>query len=82
MEPAINWEIWIENGKRAHPLCIAMTYKQAPNFPHFFLVEYAEWNLNLKLRADTLIFKITANAKQIEFGAYQAEQKSISMGVR
>ncbi len=74
MEPGINWEIWIENGKRALPLRLAMTYKQVPNFPRF-LVEYADWNLNPKLSANTFAFKIPANAKQIEFGAYQAGQK-------
>ena len=74
MEPGINWEIWIENGKRALPLRLAMTYKQIPNFPRF-LVEYSDWNLNPKLSADTFVFKIPANSKQIEFGTYRAEQK-------
>ena len=52
-----------------------MTYKQVPQLSPFFWVEYADWNLNLELRTDNLIFKIPANAKQLEFGAYQAEQK-------
>jgi hypothetical protein len=51
-----------------------MTYKQIPNFPRF-LVEYSDWNLNPKLSADTFVFKIPANSKQIEFGTYRAEQK-------
>ena len=74
MEPAINWEIWIEKGKNALPLRLAMTYKQVPNFPRF-LVEFSDWNLNPKLSADTFVFKIPANSKQIEFGTYRAEQK-------
>jgi len=74
MEPGINWEIWIENDKKALPLRLAMTYKQVPNFPRF-LVEFSDWNLNPKLSADTFVFKIPANAKQIEFGSYRAEQK-------
>ena len=74
MEPGLNWEIWIENGNRALPLRLAMTYKQVPNFPRF-LVEYADWNLNPKLKADTFVFKIPANSKQIEFASYRAEQK-------
>lgn len=74
MEPGINWEIWIENGKRALPLRLAMTYKQVPNFPRF-LVEYSDWNLDPKLKADTFVFKIPANSKQIEFSSYRAEQK-------
>jgi len=66
MEPALNWEIWIEKGKRALPLRLAMTYKQAPNFPRF-MVEYKDWNLNPKLNADMFVFKAPANAKLIEF---------------
>ena len=53
MEPGLNWEIWIENGTRALPLRLAMTYKQVPNFPRF-MVEYKDWNLNPKLKADTV----------------------------
>lgn len=75
MEPGINWEIWIETGKNALPLRLAMTYKQVPNFPRF-LVEFSDWNLNPKLSADTFVFKIPANSKQIEFGTYQIEQKA------
>ncbi len=75
MEPGINWEIWIENGKRALPLRLSMTYKQVPNFPRF-MVEYKDWNLNPKLSADIFVFKAPANAKQIEFDIYRAEQKA------
>ena len=75
MEPGINWEIWIENGKNALPLRLAMTYKQVPNFPRF-LVEFSDWNLTPKLGADTFLFKIPANAEKIEFGTYRAEQKT------
>jgi len=66
MEPGLNWEIWIENGKRALPLRMAMTYKQVPNFPRF-MIEYKDWNLNPKLKADLFVFKAPANSKQIEF---------------
>jgi hypothetical protein len=66
MEPGINWEIWIESGNNALPLRLAMTYKQAPNFPRF-LFEYSDWNLSPKLSPDTFVFKMPANSKQIEF---------------
>ena len=66
MEPGLNWEIWIENGKRALPLRLAMTYKQVPNFPRF-MIEYKDWNLNPKLKADLFVFKAPVNSKQIEF---------------
>jgi len=74
MNPSINWEVWIEKGANALPMRLAMTYKKAPNFPRF-LIEFADWNLNPKLNADTFVFKAPANAKQIEFGHYQPEQK-------
>jgi hypothetical protein len=75
MEPGINWEIWIESGNNALPLRLAMNYKQVPNFPRF-LVEFLDWDLNPKLSLDTFEFKISANSRQIEFGAYRAEQKT------
>jgi hypothetical protein len=75
MEPAINWEIWIEKGKNALPLRLAMTYKQAQNFPRF-MVEYKDWNLNPKLKASTFVFKSPADSKQIEFATHQMNQKA------
>ena len=75
MEPGLNWEIWIENGPRALPLRLAMTYKKASNFPRF-MVEYKDWNLNPKLNADLFVFKAPANSKVIEFDFYQVEQKA------
>ena len=70
----LNWEIWIENGARALPLRLAMTYKQASNFPRF-MVEYKDWTLTPKLNADLFVFKAPARSKVIEFDFYQAEQK-------
>jgi hypothetical protein len=75
MEPAINWEIWIEKGKNALPLRLAMTYKQAQNFPRF-MVEYRDWNLNPKLKANTFVFNAPADSKQIELSSHPHEQKS------
>jgi|GEM_PF-820529 len=75
MEPAINWEIWIEKGKNALPLRLAMTYKQAQNFPRF-MVEYKDWNLNPKLKANMFVFNAPAESKQIELNTHQHEQQS------
>lgn len=74
MEPTINWEIWIEKGKNALPLRLAMTYKQAQNFPRF-MIEYRDWNLNPKLKTNTFVFKIPADAKPIEISSLQDERK-------
>ena len=66
MEPSMNLEVWIENGKKALPLRVAMTYKQAPNFPRF-MIEYKDWKLNPKLKEDIFVFKAPVNAKQMAF---------------
>lgn len=67
MEPGVNWEMWIQSGKNARPLRLAMTYKQVSNFPRFS-VEFSNWNLKPKLKASLFEFKVPANATQIEFG--------------
>lgn len=66
MEPSMNFEVWIENGKKALPLRVAMTYKQAPNFPRF-MIEYKDWKLNPKLKEEIFVFKAPVNAKRMAF---------------
>jgi hypothetical protein len=73
-EPAIDWEIWIAKGESPLPMRLAMTYKQAEGHPGF-LVEFADWKLNPKLKAKTFEFKAPADAKQIEFGTYLEQKK-------
>ena len=73
-EPAIDWEIWIAKGEKPLPLRLAVTYRQVERQPSF-LVEFADWKLNPKLKASTFDFKVPANAKQVEFGAYADQKK-------
>jgi hypothetical protein len=73
-EPTIDWEIWIAKGEKALPLRLAMTYRQVQGHPSF-LVEFTDWKLNPKLKAQTFAFNAPANGKQIEFGSYQGQQK-------
>lgn len=73
-DPAIDWEIWIAKGEKAVPMRLAMKYKQVERQPSF-LVEFADWKLNPKLKAKTFEFKIPADAKQIEFGTYHDQPK-------
>jgi hypothetical protein len=73
-EPAIDWEIWIAKGEKALPLRLAATYRQVKNRPSF-LVEFADWKLNPRLKANTFEFKAPANGKQIEFGTYLDQKK-------
>ncbi|MDD1605575.1 MAG: DUF2092 domain-containing protein [Methylococcaceae bacterium] len=73
-EPTIDWEIWIAKGENALPLRLAMTYRQVKDRPSF-LVEFADWKLNPKLKASTFDFKAPADGKQIEFGTYLDQKK-------
>lgn len=73
-EPTIDWEIWIAKGEKALPLRLAMTYRQVESRPSF-LVEFADWELNPKLKANTFDFKAPADGKQIEFGTYHEQLK-------
>lgn len=73
-EPAIDWEIWISKDETPLPMRLAMTYKQVENRPSF-LVEFAGWKLNPKLKAKTFEFKAPADGKQIEFGTYLNQKK-------
>jgi hypothetical protein len=73
-EPTIDWEIWIAKGEKALPLRLAVTYRQVENRPSF-LVEFADWKLNPKLKANMFEFKAPANGKQIEFGTYLKDKK-------
>ncbi|MDO9214480.1 MAG: DUF2092 domain-containing protein [Methylococcales bacterium] len=73
-DPAIDWEIWIAKGEKAVPMRLAMKYKQVERQPSF-LVEFADWKLNPKLKAKMFEFKVPADAKQIEFGTYHEQPK-------
>jgi hypothetical protein len=73
-DPTIDWEIWIAKGEKAVPMRLAMKYKQVERQPRF-LVEFADWQLNPKLKAKMFEFKAPADAKQIEFGSYHEQPK-------
>ena len=73
-EPTIDWEIWIAKGEKALPMRLAVTYRQVERQPSF-LVEFTDWKLNPKLKANTFDFKAPANATQVEFGAYSDQKK-------
>jgi hypothetical protein len=73
-DPAIDWEIWIAKGEKAVPMRLAMKYKLVERQPSF-LVEFADWKLNPKLKSNIFEFKAPANGKQIEFGTYLKDKK-------
>lgn len=66
MGPGVNWEIWIDSGSRPLPLRLALTYKEAVNFPRF-VVEFSNWNLKPKFQPGQFALKKPADAKRIEF---------------
>lgn len=66
--PGVNWEIWIETGKRALPWRLAATFTDRTNFPRT-LVEFVSWNLNPWLRSSDFVFRKPADAREIPFSS-------------
>jgi hypothetical protein len=64
--PGVNWEIWIESGKRALPWRLAATFTDRTNFPRT-LVEFVSWNLNPWLSSNAFVFRKPAGAREIPF---------------
>jgi hypothetical protein len=64
--PGVNWEIWIDSGREALPRRLAITYKEATNFPRY-RVDFFDWKLNPTLPAGQFAFKPPKDAKQTEF---------------
>jgi hypothetical protein len=66
MAPGVNWEVWIDAGRVAVPRRMAVTYKDATNFPRF-LLEFSDWNLKARLSPASFVFKKPADARRIDF---------------
>ena len=64
--PGVNWEIWIEAGKRALPWRLAVTFTDRPNFPRT-LVEFTGWNLHPWMNSRQFVFPKPAGAREIPF---------------
>ena len=64
--PGVNWEIWIESGRRALPRRLAVTFTDRTNFPRV-LVEFPNWNLHPWLKAGDFVFNKPAGAREIPF---------------
>jgi hypothetical protein len=74
MNADANLEIWIDAGPSALPRRVAVTYKTLANFPRF-LLEFLDWNLNVKPSESQFTFKKPGGAKQIEFDPNNGEKK-------
>ena len=64
--PGVNWEIWLEAGRKALPKRLAVTFTDRPNAPRT-IVEFSKWNLHPWLRARDFQFHPPAQAKEIPF---------------
>ena len=64
--PGVNWEIWIEAGKRALPWRLAATFTDRTNFPRT-LVEFTRWNLQPWLNSRHFVFSKPAGGREIPF---------------
>jgi hypothetical protein len=64
--PGVNWEIWIEAGKRALPWRLAVTFTDRTNFPRT-LVEFTRWNLHPWLSSGDFVFSKPAGGREIPF---------------
>jgi hypothetical protein len=64
--PGVNWEIWIESGRRALPWRLAATSTDRTNFPRT-LVEFVSWNLSPWLKSSDFVFRKPAGAREIPF---------------
>ena len=66
--PGVNWEIWVESGKRALPWRLAATFTDRTNFPRS-MVEFVSWNLNPWLSSNAFVFRKPAGAREIPFSS-------------
>lgn len=71
----VDFQVWIADDKRALPLRIVLTYKQAEGQPQFW-AEFSKWDLAPRFVKDTFAFKPPAGAKQIAFRAHFAPMQA------
>lgn len=66
--PGVNWELWVENGPRALPRRLAVTFTDRPNFPRT-LIKFSHWNLSPWLTAGNFVFRKPNGATEIPFAS-------------
>lgn len=64
--PHVDWQIWIEEGKRPLPRKIVITSRDVMNAPQFSTV-MTKWNLAPKISQRMFVFKAPKDARPIEF---------------
>lgn len=63
--PGIELELWTEEGERALPLRVIVTYRSLPGEPRF-IAELSDWNLNVTPADSEFVFTPPADATKIE----------------
>ena len=65
-QPAVDWQIWIEDGGQSLPLKVVITFKDLPGDPQYtaFL---SDWNLSAQENESAYKLDLPSNAKQVDF---------------
>jgi hypothetical protein len=62
----INWQIWIEDGRRVVPRKFVVTYKNDPGSPQTVTI-FKDWDFSTKHQDQLFEFKPAEGAVEIEF---------------
>jgi hypothetical protein len=65
-EPDADWQLWIEDGAKAFPRRLAVTYKKVPGSPRV-LALLSDWNLSPTIPAGEFTFTPPAGATKVEW---------------
>ena len=65
-QETLDWQIWIEAGKRSLPRKFVVTYKNEPGMPEVVTI-FREWDLSTRHPERLFEFDATSNAVEIEF---------------
>lgn len=78
-QDAIDWQIWVEDGPRAVPHKVVITYKDLPASPQFVAV-LDKWELSPQLPDSAFEAKIPQSAKRIDLQPVDAPATRPSAG--
>jgi hypothetical protein len=67
-QESVDWQIWIEQGEKALPRKMVITYKDSPGYPQFTVL-LSDWDLSAKAEDGDFTFTPPAGAKEIDFAA-------------
>jgi len=67
---ALDWQLWVETGKKALPRKVVVTYKQDPGSPQY-MANLMDWDLDAKLSDGDFEVEIPAEAVATRFLAIE-----------